>query len=93
MRALSATLGDAEPLEFVLVKPGTYAFGAPTDGRRPNELANRSVKIEQPFYIAMNEVTNAQYQRFFDAEGESASRHRWQTAARKWAELPQARLR
>ena len=88
MRALSATLGDAEPLEFALVKPGTYAFGAPKTGGDPDELAKRSVKIEQPFYIAINEVTNAQYQQFFDADGESKAGNRWQTTARKWAEFP-----
>ena len=87
VRALSATFGDAEPLEFALVKPGTYKFGAPTDGRRPNELADRTVKIEQPFYIAINEVTNAQYQKFFDAEGESRAGTDWQKSASKWAEL------
>lgn len=87
VRALSATLGDNEPLEFALVKPGAYKFGAPTDGRRPNELANRTVTIEQPFYIAINEVTNAQYQKFFDAGGASKAGTDWQKSATKWAEL------
>ncbi len=88
VRAMSATLGDGEPLEFALVKPGTYSIGAKADGRRPNELANQSVKIEQPFYIAVNEVTNAQYQKFFEAKGESSAGNRWQTTSRKWAEFP-----
>ena len=45
------------------------------------------MKIEQPFYIAINEVTNAQYQKFFDAEGESRAGSDWQKSASKWAEL------
>jgi len=44
------------------------------------------VDIENPFYIAINETTNTQYQRFFEAAGESQAGSRWQKASRKWAE-------
>jgi serine/threonine-protein kinase len=78
-------LGKSEPLEMVLVKPGSYKFGAPADKKRPNEIAERTVQIEQPYYIAIHETTNAQYLKFFGDAGESKAGGRWQTASRKWA--------
>ncbi len=84
-RVLAARLGDDEPLELALVKPGKYTFGVPDDKRRPGELTQRSVLIDHPFYIAIHETTNAQYQKFFDAVGEAMAGTRWQAASRKWA--------
>jgi formylglycine-generating enzyme required for sulfatase activity len=69
----------------VLVKPGTYSFGNPTGDRRPGEMPKRTVRIEKPFYIAVHETTNAQYQRFVESAGQSQSGTRWQRAAAKWA--------
>lgn len=86
VRVLATTLGDREPLELVLVKPGRYSFGSTNEKRLPNELSKRSIEVERPFYIAINETTNAQYQRFFEAVGEGQAGNRWQKAARKWAE-------
>jgi formylglycine-generating enzyme required for sulfatase activity len=86
VRVLAATFVTDEPLELVLVKPGTYNFGAPDDKLSSGELPKRTVRIEHPFYIAIHETTNAQYQRFFEAEGQSQAGTRWQRAARKWAE-------
>jgi formylglycine-generating enzyme required for sulfatase activity len=83
-RVLAARLGN-ETMELTLVKPGKYKFGSPDSKRRPNELAQRDVRINAPFYIAITETTNAQYNRFFEAEGAVKAGSRWQNAARKWA--------
>ena len=85
VRVLAASFADIEPLELALVKPGTYNFGSDSDKRHESELPQRSVRIEQPFYIAIYETTNAQYQRFFKAAGQRKAGDRWQRAAAKWA--------
>lgn len=81
---LATRLGDSEPLELVLVKPGNYKFGAPEDKRRTGELSQRAVRIDQPYYIAIHETTNAQYEKFFQDAGETKAGNRWQAASRKW---------
>ena len=85
VRTLATRFGDQDPLEFALVKPGTYTYGAPSDNRRGGELPQRSVEIKQPFYIGLNEVTNSQYQQFSNAAAAQAGT-RWQSASKKWAE-------
>jgi serine/threonine-protein kinase len=85
VRVLATRLRDSEAMEFALVKAGTYSYGSSETKRRPNEVARRSVRIDQPFYIATTETTNAQFNRFFETEGESKAGSRWQTASRKWA--------
>lgn len=84
-RVFATVFGDKEPLELVLVKPGSYTFGNSDDGRQESELSARKVKIEAPFYIAVNETTNAQYQKFFEKVGEEQGGSRWQKASAKWA--------
>jgi serine/threonine-protein kinase len=85
VRALSKRLINTEPMEFALVKTGKYKFGAPGDKRRPLELKERTVTCTLPYYIALHETTNAQYQRFSLAVGDANAGTRWQTASRKWA--------
>jgi formylglycine-generating enzyme required for sulfatase activity len=85
VRTLAARLKDQEPLEFVLVKPGTYSYGSSSDKLREGELPKRSVDIKQPLYIGINEVTNTQYQQFATAAGDAKAGTRWQQASKRWA--------
>ena len=41
VRVLATRLGDKDPMELVLVQPGTYKFGSPAAQRRRNELPRR----------------------------------------------------
>jgi serine/threonine-protein kinase len=81
---LAARLGDTAPLEFVLLKPGKYSYGT-AERLREGEVPKRSVEIKQPLYVALNEVTNAQYQQFAAAAGDAKAGTRWQAASKKWA--------
>jgi serine/threonine protein kinase/formylglycine-generating enzyme required for sulfatase activity len=85
LRVLATRLGDQDPMEFVLVKPGTYEYGA-RDKPREGELPSRKVEIEQPLYVAVNEVTNTQYGQFANAAGDAKAGTRWKDASKKWAE-------
>ncbi len=85
MRTLAAQLKDQEPMEFALVKPGTYSYGSSSDKRREGELPKRAVDIKQPLYIANNEVTNAQYGQFATVAGDAKAGTRWREASKKWA--------
>jgi len=85
-RVVSTRLGDEQPLEFVLVRPGKYSYGSSEASLREGELPRREVEIKQPFYIAVTEVTNAQYQKFAAAAGDAKAGTRWAAAAKKWAE-------
>jgi formylglycine-generating enzyme required for sulfatase activity len=85
VRVLAVKFAADEPLELVLVKPGTYNYGSPEDQRRKREISKRTVRIDQPYYIAIHETTNAQYQRFFESEGPSRAGERWQRASAKWS--------
>lgn len=86
VRVLATRFGDGEVLELALVKPGSYTFGSSSDELREGELAKRVVRIEQPYYIAIHETTNAQFEQFVATSGRSTDGRRWQRAARKWAE-------
>jgi formylglycine-generating enzyme required for sulfatase activity len=51
--------------QLKLMPIGRYTMGSPRrePGRRANE-AQRDVELKRPFYIGVNEVTNAQFRRF-----------------------------
>ncbi len=85
VHAVAARFGDRDPVEFALVKPGRYSYGT-AEKLRDGEVPKRTVEIKQPFYIGLNEVTNAQYQQFAAAAGDAKAGTRWQAAAKKWAE-------
>ena len=52
-------------MEFVLVAPGTFYMGSPTDerGRHTSEGPHHAVTITRPFYLGIYPVTQAQYER------------------------------
>jgi formylglycine-generating enzyme required for sulfatase activity len=65
LKALPARLRTGEGQAMVLVRPGRVRMGASRrePGARANE-ALRDVALKRPFYVALHEVTNAQYRRF-----------------------------
>ena len=60
-RVLVRALQDTSPLELALVTPGGYQFGVKDGELRTWELSAQSNHIEQPFYIGVDEVTNAHF--------------------------------
>lgn len=58
-------------MKFVLVQPGTFTMG-PDSHRVFNTQRAHSVKIAQRYYIAVTEVTNAQFQQIFPRFKEDA---------------------
>lgn len=70
--------GDV-PLQLRLVPPGEFVYGAkaPVLGEFPEEKQ----RIELPYYIAVFEMTNAQYRVFAEAAGEQVAGTGWKTAA------------
>ena len=64
LRALARALIGSAPLELALVVPGSYTVGGKGDELRTWERRSSVVKVDQPFYIGINEVTNAQFQAF-----------------------------
>lgn len=52
------------PVEFVLIQPGTFIMGSPSDevGRHPDEGPIHKVTITKPFYFGKYEVTQQQWE-------------------------------
>ncbi|MFK7769456.1 MAG: SUMF1/EgtB/PvdO family nonheme iron enzyme [Mariniblastus sp.] len=66
LRAFVRSLQDSSPLEVALVKSGSYQFGVTEGPTRTWELPGETVVVEYPFYIGIDEVSNAQYLTFIN---------------------------
>ena len=64
IRVLAVALQGRAPLELALVTAGTYSFGVPDGDLRTWELPANTIEIKDPFYIGINEVTQAQFGEF-----------------------------
>jgi formylglycine-generating enzyme required for sulfatase activity len=61
-------LADVDPLELVLFEPRSFTFGvSDADRRHEGELGAEEVTIATPFYLAVRETTQGQFQAFVDA--------------------------
>ncbi|MFW6146743.1 MAG: SUMF1/EgtB/PvdO family nonheme iron enzyme, partial [Planctomycetota bacterium] len=60
---VTVDLGAGATMDFVLIPPGEFMMGSADDaaGRRDNEGPIRRVTISRPYYMAMTEVTQAQW--------------------------------
>ena len=60
---LPAAIANSIGMQMVLIPAGEFVMGAPAreDGRRGDELQHR-VRITKPFYLGVQEVTQAQYE-------------------------------
>lgn len=68
-KMLSIDLGSPLPLELRRIEAGEFEMGSrPAAGARfsipADEQPAHDVKFEQPFYIAIHEITNEQFKRF-----------------------------
>ncbi|MEX2187925.1 MAG: SUMF1/EgtB/PvdO family nonheme iron enzyme [Pirellulales bacterium] len=69
------------PLNFVVVEPGEFVFGAAADGIRNGELKRSAAEIDSPFLISTTEVSVRQYAIFAAAEGEAKAGVKWRPDA------------
>lgn len=54
-------LGDGVKMEFVLISPGSFAMGSPTEVGDGDEYPLHQVTITEPFYLGKYEVTQEQW--------------------------------
>ena len=58
-------LGDGVEMRFILIPPGEFILGSPEKekDRYPEEGPAHKVKITKPFYLAIHETTQEQYEK------------------------------
>jgi formylglycine-generating enzyme required for sulfatase activity len=58
-------------IKFVLIPAGTFYMGSPESDTQagPDEKPQHQVRITQPFYLGVHEVTRGQFRRFVDEAG------------------------
>ncbi len=73
LEQIKPVISSAAGQTLKLFYPGAFTMGASRReaGRRPNENL-RDIKLQRPFYLALQEVTNAQY-RLFNEEHSSGT--------------------
>ncbi len=68
-------------LQFVLIVPQEFPFGVEAGWKRVTGELPASVKsIDQPYYISLTEITNEQYDQFFQSVGAVVAGDRWRQA-------------
>jgi formylglycine-generating enzyme required for sulfatase activity len=53
-------------MKLVLIKPGTFVMGAPTDDYHTKDQPPHQVTLTRPFYIGTHEVTRGQFRAFVE---------------------------
>ena len=61
----SIDLGEGDQIEMVLIPPGEFVMGSPTG--QADERPPGRVKIERPFWVSVQEISNRQYSRYDSA--------------------------
>lgn len=64
-----AALEGKAPLKLVLFRPGMLRYGV-EGSRLPGELPLKQESLQEPFYLALTETTNEQFEEFSKTRGE-----------------------
>lgn len=66
---LELDLGSGVKMEMILVQPGSFMQGSPSDepGREVDEAPQRKIQISRAFYLGKHPVTYSQFARFVEA--------------------------
>ena len=67
----SKTITNSIGMRLTLIPAGEFLMGAPDDDKEalPRERPQHRVRITQPFYLGVTEVTRGQFRRFVDEAG------------------------
>ena len=55
-------LGQGLTIELVLIAPGVFEMGTPSEKKRRSDETHHKVRITEPFYLGVTEVTKPQYE-------------------------------
>src|SRR5262249_1018949 len=65
MRELTNSIG----MKLILIRAGEFLMGSPDGDGDDDEHPQHRVRITQPFYLGVHEVTRGQFRRFVDEAG------------------------
>ena len=80
-------LTEGITMPFVLIPAGRFVMGSPRGAA--NEWPQASVSIDQPFYMASREVTNAQFALFNSEHDSGVINERWKDRSRRGTAINQ----